>query len=594
METCRLPPVMEFSGSLPEKWNKWETNFMLFMEASAKIEETEARKVAICLNLLGERGQEIFGTFKKDRNKIKLTELLQLFKNYCEPKKNVIYERFKFYSCIQKKNQAVEEYITELKVLSSTCEFAEEEKMVRDRLVMGTANEMLKERLLREADLTLSKAEEITRIMEASKEQMEAMGNPKQPTMEIDKLSKHVTHSVKNKPNYSKKESQFIIKDCTYCKQSHVKGKCYAFGKRCNFCKKLNHFESCCKSKQKTMPKASSNKVHNVTWNDGEASTSHDDVYYISVVNVNEKNSKLSKNEIKLSWCENMYINDHIVSFDLDTGADCNVLPVQIYKECAGSDNILQETKVGLSSYGGSPIAVLGKTKFVCVIKGNKVLLEFFVVNMNCKAILGLEACVALNLVERVNDENNKVLMLSSENSQQSISFTSKQDLIIKYRTNFSGLGTFPMEYKIRLNDNAVPKIFPPRRIPHNLLPQYKLALDSLEKQGVIDKLHEPPVWLNNVVLVEKPNKSLRICLDPSHLNKYVQREHVQLPAAEEILADLSNKKYFTVLDLKDSFYQIKLDNESSKLCSFGTPYGNYKFLRLPFGLIQQLKFSKK
>lgn len=68
------------------------------------------RKVAICLNLIGEKGQEIFTTLKRDRNKLKLTELLGFYKSYCDPKKNCIYERYKYYSSKQNFNQTIEEY----------------------------------------------------------------------------------------------------------------------------------------------------------------------------------------------------------------------------------------------------------------------------------------------------------------------------------------------------------------------------------------------------------------------------------------------------------------------------------------------------
>lgn len=49
--------------------------------------------------------------------------------------------------------------------------------------------------------------------------------------------------------------------------------------------------------------------------------------------------------------------------------------------------------------------------------------------------------------------------------------------------------------------------------------------------------------------------------------------------------ATLSGKEWFTVLDLKDGFYHVELDESSSKLCTFNSPFGNYRFKRLPFGL---------
>lgn len=47
----------------------------------------------------------------------------------------------------------------------------------------------------------------------------------------------------------------------------------------------------------------------------------------------------------------------------------------------------------------------------------------------------------------------------------------------------------------------------------------------------------------------------------------------------------LSGKEWFTVLDLKNGFYHVELDESSSKPCTFNSPFGNYRFKRLPFGL---------
>lgn len=73
--------------------------------------------------------------------------------------------------------------------------------------------------------------------------------------------------------------------------------------------------------------------------------------------------------------------------------------------------------------------------------------------------------------------------------------------------------------------------------------------------------------------------------MDPKYLNQAIQREHFLIPTAEEIASKLCDKEYFTVLDMKDGYFQVKLDNESSDYTTFGTPFGRYKFLRLPFGI---------
>ena len=50
-------------------------------------------------------------------------------------------------------------------------------------------------------------------------------------------------------------------------------------------------------------------------------------------------------------------------------------------------------------------------------------------------------------------------------------------------------------------------------------------------------------------------------------------------------MSQFANAKYFSKLDASSGFWQMKLDNESSKLCTFNSPFGRYKFLRLPFGI---------
>lgn len=73
-----------------------------------------------------------------------------------------------------------------------------------------------------------------------------------------------------------------------------------------------------------------------------------------------------------------------------------------------------------------------------------------------------------------------------------------------------------------------------------------------------------------------------------------VKREHFSIPTCEDITSRLAGKKYFTVIDIKDGFYQIKLDESSSDLCTFSTPFGRFKFLRLPFGLCSAPELFQK
>ena len=128
------------------------------------------------------------------------------------------------------------------------------------------------------------------------------------------------------------------------------------------------------------------------------------------------------------------------------------------------------------------------------------------------------------------------------------------------------------------------PVVHPPRRIPIALKQRLKNELDRLETENIIVPVTETTTWVSSLVVVEKPHK-LRICIDPRDLNKAIMRSHYPLPVLEDILPNLSKAKVFSVLDAKDGFWHVTLDNESSLLTTFNTPYGRYRWLRMPMGI---------
>ena len=87
-----------------------------------------------------------------------------------------------------------------------------------------------------------------------------------------------------------------------------------------------------------------------------------------------------------------------------------------------------------------------------------------------------------------------------------------------------------------------------------------------MEKNDIIDQVDEPSDWVHSMVIVEKRDGKLRICLDPHDLNKAIRREHYPMQSAESITADMEGAKYFSKLDASSGNWQIKVDDESSKL----------------------------
>ena len=111
---------------------------------------------------------------------------------------------------------------------------------------------------------------------------------------------------------------------------------------------------------------------------------------------------------------------------------------------------------------------------------------------------------------------------------------------------------------------------------------------------GIVSPVNAPTDWVSSLVVVEKPNGKLRICLDPRNLNKAIKREHYVIPSADDIINKFEGKQYFSELDLKEGFWQIVLDETSSELCTFNSPFGRYKFNRFPFGVRSASEVFKK
>ncbi|GBM97751.1 Retrovirus-related Pol polyprotein from transposon 17.6 [Araneus ventricosus] len=104
-------------------------------------------------------------------------------------------------------------------------------------------------------------------------------------------------------------------------------------------------------------------------------------------------------------------------------------------------------------------------------------------------------------------------------------------------------------------------------------------------KAGVIEKVTEPTDWVSLLAIVQKKNGALRVCLDAQNLNRAIKRPQYNLPTFEDITSKLAGAKYFSLLDAVSAFWQISLDEESSRLCTFSSPFRRFKFLRMPYGI---------
>ena len=145
--------------------------------------------------------------------------------------------------------------------------------------------------------------------------------------------------------------------------------------------------------------------------------------------------------------------------------------------------------------------------------------------------------------------------------------------------------GTLPGK-KVHLTtvEGASPVIRSACTLPQSGKDAVKAKPQRLVDTGMIVPVDEPTDWARQMSVAEKKS-DIRICIDPCPLNKALKREHYKLPALEDILPELSQACKFSVCDLKAGYLHCELDHPSSLLTTFATPFGYYRWCRLPSGL---------
>ena len=231
----------------------------------------------------------------------------------------------------------------------------------------------------------------------------------------------------------------------------------------------------------------------------------------------------------------------------------------------------LTESTQAITMYDDSKVIPDGRCTMTVTDNMNcKHTLNFLVMETKQHSLLSLKACVDLNLT--VNDSVHMVADEPLEN------------ILAEYDSVFKGIACLPGEYDLETDESITPVQVQPRKIPLSMK-EVKTKLDTLTKQCIIEQVESPTPWINHLQPVRKSNGTVRLCVDPQHLNQALKRNHYQTPDIDDVLPQLAEAKMFSLCDAKDGFLQVKLSEKSSHLTTFWTPYGRYKWKRMPFGI---------
>ncbi|XP_063946164.1 uncharacterized protein LOC108194850 [Daucus carota subsp. sativus] len=144
-----------------------------------------------------------------------------------------------------------------------------------------------------------------------------------------------------------------------------------------------------------------------------------------------------------------------------------------------------------------------------------------------------------------------------------------------------------PPDREIEFTIDLVPSTAPISKAPYRMAPaemkELATQLQELLDKGVIRPSVSP--WGAPVLFVKKKDGSMRLCIDYRELNKMTIKNKYPLPRIDDLFDQLKGASYFSKIDLRSGYHQLKIKPEDVPKTAFRTRYGHYEFLVMPFGL---------
>ena len=235
-----------------------------------------------------------------------------------------------------------------MKAIAENGQFADRNRRLRDRIVMGIRDIRVRVRILRKADPDLPRVMEIIRSTEMAQRQTKEMSRENHETNALqsrDRRSnfKKPTNKSEEKPRRRGSRQVKVQVNrptsgkCKFCARIHEYGKekCPAWEKGCTLCNKRNHFSRCSKSKE-----------------DARAVNHDSEEEYEEICTVTGSGPRKIMKELEL------WDSTKTVAWQVDTGATCNVLPFKEYVRVTGDQNEehLDPGYIRIDAYGGARI----------------------------------------------------------------------------------------------------------------------------------------------------------------------------------------------------------------------------------------------
>ncbi|KAL4284548.1 hypothetical protein GQ457_16G010190 [Hibiscus cannabinus] len=179
-----------------------------------------------------------------------------------------------------------------------------------------------------------------------------------------------------------------------------------------------------------------------------------------------------------------------------------------------------------------------------------------------------------------------EIFLLSADNSP-----TKTPDLLLPLLEEFTKVFEEPTglppsrshDHGILLHPEAKPVNLRPYRFPHHQKTEVEKQVADMLSSSIIQTSKSQ--FASPCLLVKKKDGSWRLCVDYRHLNSMTIKDKFPIPVVEDLLDELSGAHYFSKLDLRSGYWQIRIKEEDVPKTAFRIHHGHFEFKVMPFGL---------
>lgn len=498
-------------------------------------------------------------------------ELTKLLDDYMDPKPSIWALQHKFITRTQQDDESITMYASELKKLSTNCEFKCKhcnketlESFLSLQFIRGLKDSEIRTKILQERESpSFSRLIQIATAIEMGKvENLTFLNNIHTNIDPINRISNFGNRSKENERHDVRFPKRLVtISDlrgkCYRCgKEDHKANECGAKKSICLKCHKEGHLARVCLQRNTDI-----NQVDDIISN-----RSHDSIAEINLI----------KSEMTDRYVITINIENKDVKMEFDTGATLSSMSLTQFRNL-NIDKKIFKTDMKLRTYTGEIIKPTGVVYVKCMYKKQRFFGKLYIINQKVDAIFGR------SWIKELDISLADIKTVHTSDKYATLDETLKEFSTSVFRSDLGKIPNFKAH--LHLKENTQPIFIKPRRIPYALKTKVDEEIERLCAQGVLTRVDHSE-WGTPVVPIVKPNGSIRLCADYKiTLNKVISDEKYPIPIIEDIFSEMNGGILFCTLDISQAYLNMEMDEESALLQALSTHKGTYKVNRLMFGV---------